>query len=615
MKLSRKSPLVKGFIALALTAASLTGGVVTNRVGAQSAGDAASAERTPLSRYATDLTRLARLGRLSPSEVSEADVTKAVEALARGAKSHPVLLGESGAAAVAKGLARRVAAGEVPAALRGAKVYGLSRDALLAGAESEAAFAARLRAVFEEAAGSRDTVVLFVEDLHQYVGSYTGRAASDVTRAAAEGGRLRLVGATTEEIYGEHIAKDAGLARLFRPVGLGAPQRDAAGREDVTARAAGDRLSPDLRALVAGAKPGERVGVIIQADDLQNPKLEAALRRHGAAPDARMARLGALRVELPVKALEELAAGGGASYLSPDREFHSFGHVTSTTGADSVRGGGLVGGLLSPLLSGTTLDGAGVGIAVLDSGIDVAHKTFAAKLDLSGSRIKLKKDFTSEATNGDKDPYGHGSHVAAAAAGLSTVSGGVYEGVARGADIINLRVLNSQGTGRTSDLLAALDWILTPADPNKPVSSSNPTNAMKYKIRVANLSLGTAAIDSYKNDPLCKAVRRLVDAGIVVVAAAGNNGKDGKNNKVYGQIHSPGNEPSALTVGASNTFGTDARSDDGIATFSSRGPTRSYWTDEAGARHYDNLVKPDLVAPGNKLIYAESDDRGNPNLI
>jgi subtilisin family serine protease len=284
-------------------------------------------------------------------------------------------------------------------------------------------------------------------------------------------------------------------------------------------------------------------------------------------------------------------------------------------GGSSDSGSSGSGGLVGDLLSGTTLDGRGVGIAVLDSGIDVAHRTFSAKLDLSGSRLKVKKDFTPEATNGDKDPYGHGTHVAAAAAGQSTVAGGVYEGIARGADIINLRVLDSQGRGRTSDLLNALNWILTPKDPNKPVSSSNPTNATTYRIRVVNLSLGTAAVDSYRDDPLCKAVRKLVDAGIVVVAAAGNNGKDGEGNKVYGQIHSPGVEPSAITVGAANTFGTDARSDDGVATFSSRGPTRGSWTDASGVRHYDNLIKPDLVAPGNKLIYAESDDKSNPNLL
>jgi subtilisin family serine protease len=92
-----------------------------------------------------------------------------------------------------------------------------------------------------------------------------------------------------------------------------------------------------------------------------------------------------------------------------------------------------------------------------------------------------------------------------------------------------------------------------------------------------------------------------------------NNGKDDAGNKLYGQIHSPGNEPSVITVGAANTYGTDARSDDGIATYSSRGPTRSSYTDAGGVRHYDNLLKPDLVAPGNKTIFAEAQDGGNLN--
>src|SRR5262249_3323709 len=118
-------------------------------------------------------------------------------------------------------------------------------------------------------------------------------------------------------------------------------------------------------------------------------------------------------------------------------------------------------------------------------------------------------------------------------------------------------------------------------------------------------SLGALSIDSYVNDPMCLAVRRLVNAGIVCVAAAGNNGKDSLGNKQYGLIHSPGNEPSAITVGATNTYGTDTRSDDGVASYSSRGPTRSYWTDITGTKHYDNRVKPEIVAPGNKIYSAE----------
>ena len=97
-----------------------------------------------------------------------------------------------------------------------------------------------------------------------------------------------------------------------------------------------------------------------------------------------------------------------------------------------------------------------------------------------------------------------------------------------------------------------------------------------------------------------------MNAGIVVVAAAGNLGKSATGQTVYGRIHSPGNSPYALTVGASNTYGTATMADDSIATFSSRGPTRSYYTNAAGAKVYDNLVKPDLVAPGNKLISYKS---------
>ena len=158
--------------------------------------------------------------------------------------------------------------------------------------------------------------------------------------------------------------------------------------------------------------------------------------------------------------------------------------------------------------------------------------------------------------------------------------------------MLNLRVLDSAGHGNASNVIAALDWAVA--------------NKAAYNIRVINLSLGTPARDSYRVDPLCLAARRAVSAGIVVVTSAGNNGKDAAGNKLYGTIGSPGIEPSVITVGAANTFGTDARSDDGVATYSSRGPTRGYVILSNGARKYDNLVKPDLVAPGNKIITAHS---------
>ena len=146
--------------------------------------------------------------------------------------------------------------------------------------------------------------------------------------------------------------------------------------------------------------------------------------------------------------------------------------------------------------------------------------------------------------------------------------------------------------GNASHVIAAIDWAIA--------------NKATYNIRVINMSLGTPAVDSYTVDPLCLAARRAFNAGIVVVASAGNNGKDSLGNKQYGSIGSPGIEPSVITVGAANTFGTDSRSDDTVATFSSRGPTRGYKT-VSGVRKYDNLIKPDLVAPGNKIITRDSE--------
>src|SRR5262249_22010306 len=101
--------------------------------------------------------------------------------------------------------------------------------------------------------------------------------------------------------------------------------------------------------------------------------------------------------------------------------------------------------------------------------------------------------------------------------------------------------------------------------------------------------------ESYLDDPLCQAAQRAIDAGILVVAAAGNLGKTSDGRPVVGGIIAPGNTPAVLTVGALNTKGTPARSDDLMATYSSRGPTA-----------IDGVLKPDLVAPGNRIVAASA---------
>jgi subtilisin family serine protease len=383
-------------------------------------------------------------------------------------------------------------------------------------------------------------------------------------------------------------------ALLLLPPGGAASSGGRSGRgRDETPRHA-SKVSADLREHARRAGGGQRVTAIVQPKGEWNDEHEGAIVAHGARVKKRHEHLSERVVELPASAVEALAARDDIEYVSADREMRALGHVSLTTGADAARA------MDTSIMSAGRMS---VGIAVLDSGVDYFHASLA-QADGSPTRVSGNFVFTAEGPTGKLDAYGHGTHVASAAAGGAVVAGGAYKGAAFDAQVINLKVLDSQGRGSVSKLLEAMDWVIA--------------NRVAYNIRVVNLSLGMPAIDSYRNDPVCRAVRRMSNLGIVVVVAAGNDGRNAEGQKVYGQIHSPGIEPSAITVGASNTFGTDSRADDAVTTYSSRGPTRGRWTDLAGITHYDNLVKPDLVAPGNKVIWAAAADNGilldNPQL-
>ena len=150
-------------------------------------------------------------------------------------------------------------------------------------------------------------------------------------------------------------------------------------------------------------------------------------------------------------------------------------------------------------------------------------------------------------------------------------------GVAPNVQIVNLRVLDQFGQGKDSDVIEAIE---------RAIDLKN-----AYNIRVINLSLGHPVYESFTKDPLCLAVEKAWKAGIVVVVAAGNEGRNNSfNNDGYGTIMSPGNSPYVITVGAMNTRGTSAPSDDVIASYSSKGPSL-----------IDYVIKPDLVAPGNRI--------------
>src|SRR5215471_15060781 len=352
------------------------------------------------------------------------------------------------------------------------------------------------------------------------------------------------------------------------------------------------KTSPDLDDHVK-KEPGNSLRCILTTSGRPSQSLNNAVKAAGGDVVKGYAHSNVLCVQLPAGKVNAIANRPDVSYACLDRGVKVTGHLETTTGADQARNYGVTTTVpLGPAPATTGLvDGSGIGIAILDSGVNIQHHSF---LDAAGTcRIVSSIDFTGE--NRVDDAYGHGTHVAAMAAASNHVSAGAYTGIAPGASIFNVRVLNSTGAGSASNVIAGIDWCIS----NK--------NLTTPPIRVLNLSLGAPAVDSYADDPVCQAVRNAVNAGLVVCVAAGNMGKDANGNQVYGGIHSPGIEPSAITVGAVNTFGTDARSDDGITTYSSRGPTRGYWTDATtGTRHYDNLIKPDLSAPGNKMIEAES---------
>jgi len=217
------------------------------------------------------------------------------------------------------------------------------------------------------------------------------------------------------------------------------------------------------------------------------------------------------------------------------------------------------------------LDGSGITVAVIDSGVAATHDDLADPTT-GASRVKAFVDFVN-ASQTAYDDYGHGTHVSGIIAGNGFDSGGARSGIAPAAQLVELKALDANGSGRISDVIAAFDYAVA--------------HRTDLGIRVINLSAATGVYESYNADPLPQAALRAVQAGIVVVASAGNGGRDGDGNTQYGAVTAPGNAPWVLTVGASSHMGTTDRSDDTMAAFSSRGPTA-----------FDGAIKPDLVAPG-----------------
>jgi ATP-dependent Clp protease ATP-binding subunit ClpB len=182
-----------------------------------------------LEKYSTDLTALARAGKLDPVIGRDTEIRRVVQVLSRRTKNNPVLIGEPGVGktAIVEGLAQRIVAGDVPESLRGKTLVSLDLGSMLAGAKYRGEFEERLKAVLEEIKGSAGQVVTFVDELHTIVGTgASGESAMDagnMIKPLLARGELRLVGATTLDEYRQYIEKDAALERRFQQVLVGEP--------------------------------------------------------------------------------------------------------------------------------------------------------------------------------------------------------------------------------------------------------------------------------------------------------------------------------------------------------------------------------------------------------
>ncbi len=312
----------------------------------------------------------------------------------------------------------------------------------------------------------------------------------------------------------------------------------------------------DIRVIIELANPSEVRGLRGMDDG------EDAVRQAKGRLGRRLRAFNGRVAYVSEKELEKLASHPLVKSVHVDRPTRGHLNRTAVTiGARSIR-------------SDYGYDGAGVGVAVIDSGITSWHDDLTT--NGVGQRVVHFVDFV----NNYPLPYddnGHGTHVAGVIAGNGYDSYGAHAGIAPRAKLVGLKVLDENGGGYISDVIAALDYIIA----NKAV----------FNIRVANLSVGAAVTTSYNNDPLTLACKRAVEAGIVVVVAAGNLGRNANGHTQYGAITAPGNAPWVLTVGASSHQGTTDRFDDKIGNYSSRGPTA-----------HDFLAKPDIVAPGTGTV-------------
>jgi len=346
----------------------------------------------------------------------------------------------------------------------------------------------------------------------------------------------------------------------------------------------GGNIQPALLQM-AQEDPGQTVRLIVQKTD-KGQMAEALATQLGGEIVADLSMIHAFAVEMAAGDALALARSGVVRWASLDAPVESAGKpVKNSTPEEPApeepaplptenyyRYTTMQIGLDNYKINRKPIDGSGIGVAIIDSGVD--------KHDDFGKRVKVQSSFTT-LSNSVTDIYGHGTHVAGILGGAGTLSYGMYAGMAPGVDFYGLKIADGGGMAYESDVVEAMQWVYA--------------NHAAYNIRVVNLSLNSTVETSYHNSPMSAAAEILWFNGIVVVASVGNV-TDGMNYNPA--LASPAHDPFIITVGATDEAGSGNTNDDFIAGFSASGTT------------LDGFAKPDIYAPGKGIISPLSKSSG-----
>ncbi len=310
------------------------------------------------------------------------------------------------------------------------------------------------------------------------------------------------------------------------------------------------KLSPELREMEYSQNPEHPCRIIVEMSQPVAGRIASLVNQSRGKVLREVDVFPGLVVELPFSNIQAITWSPYIKKIWRDAKVQTLMDIAAPT----------VGGYTAQE-SGFT--GKDMVAAVIDTGI-FPHSDLA----YPENRIIGWYDLVNE-RNSPYDDNGHGTHIAGIIAGNGITSKGRYRGMAPEAKLIGVKALNRNGSGNTSDVIAAIEWCIR--------------NREQYNIKVINLSLGSIAQDSCRNDPLCRAAGAAWKNGMVVCAAAGNDGPE------PGTINTPGINSSIITVGNLDDNATIEWDDDQINSSSSCGPT------------IDKINKPDVLAPGTAI--------------